>query len=98
MRDKNEVCIRGRLAFDAEFHDSPKRTTFAVITNIPFVNKNGDAGRETTMHRVVVWNRRLSALKRGDEVSVTGMVSILETDDKSRYRIIADEVHKIGML
>ena len=96
MRDQNEVRIRGRLAFDAELHSSPKRTTFAVITNIPFVNKNGEAGRETTLHRVVVWNKNFSNLVKGDEVTIMGMVSLLEVDGNVRYRIVADEVNKIG--
>jgi len=98
MRDQNEVRIRGRLAFDAEFHPSPKRTTFAVLTNIPYVNKSGEAGRETTLHRVVVWNQNVSTLTKGDEVKVTGMVSLLETDGKMRYRVFADEVTKLGIV
>ena len=98
MRDENEITIRGRLAFDAELHLSPKRTSFAVITNIPFVNKNNEAGRETTLHRVIVWNKNFSSLAKGDEVKVVGMVSIRETEDKIRYQVIADEVTKLGIV
>jgi len=93
MRDENKVTVRGRLAFDSEFHEDPKRTHFAVLTNIPFSSKNGDAGRETTLHRVIAWNEDLSALKKGDSVKLTGMVTLRENDrGELVYRVILDEI------
>jgi len=98
MKDRNEIVIRGRLTFDAEFLPSPPRTKFTVATNIPYIRSDGELDRDTTFHQVTVWKDNLSYLKRGDVVQVTGKVNITEGkqgDGREFYGVIASEVLQI---
>lgn len=98
----NQVNLIGRLGRDAEtrFTSNDKSvTTFSIVTEHSFKNKNGEYENHTTWHNIVAWelsDYHKEALKKGVQVHVSGRIENRKYNDKDgdeKYisEVIADK-------
>lgn len=106
----NQIVIKGNLGADPEVKSVGKNNNSICTFNLAVneyrgKDQSGAPRYDTFWVRIVAWGRlaeALEGLSKGDQVVVTGKLSIRSWDDEGQKRysteIVADEVSKIQRL
>lgn len=106
----NQIVIKGNLGANPEVKTVGKNNNSICTFNLAVneyrgKDQNGAPRYETFWVRIVAWGRlaeALSSLEKGDQVVVSGKLSIRSYEDQGQKRyateIVADEVSKVQRL
>jgi len=98
MKTTNKVELNGYIGIDPEvktLKNGSKVAHFTLATDEAYKNKEGEWVKNTTWHRVSLWNKEADkaadVLKKGMRVALTGkIVNRQYTDKEGNKRMISE--------
>jgi single-strand DNA-binding protein len=99
MKTTNKVELNGYIGIDPEvktLKNGNKVANFTLATDENYKNKEGEWVKNTTWHRISLWNKdaekAAAELKKGMRIAVTGKIVNKQYTDKDGVKRTMSEV------